>query len=272
MSLEKFNHYLIQKGQNENLSEINADPWEDIPLIKEAAMEELNSLRSRLSDLQRRFFVDQSKKLLIILQGMDTSGKNSTIRHVFRGVNPQGVHVSSFEKPTRRELSHDFLWRIHKCTPANGEIMIFDRSHYEDILAVRVNRLKPESVWKKRYQHINNFEQLLVDEGTIILKFFLHIDRATQKHRLQQRLDTPAKNWKFDPSDLVARKKWDEYEIAHEEVFAKTSHPHAPWYIIPANKKWARNLLVARIVVARLDDLHLSYPKVDFDPSEIVID
>ena len=272
MSLEKFNHYLIQKGQNENLSEINASPWEDIPPVKASALEELNSLRSRLTDLQRRFFVDQSKKLLIILQGMDTSGKNSTIRHVFRGVNPQGVDVSSFEKPTRRELEHDFLWRIHKRTPANGEIKIFDRSHYEDILAVRVNKLKPESVWKKRYQHINNFEQLLVDEGTIILKFFLHIDRATQKQRLQQRLDTPAKNWKFDPSDLVARKKWDEYEIAHEEVFAKTSHSHAPWYIIPANKKWARNLLVARIVVARLDDLHLSYPKVDFDPSEIVID
>ena len=150
--------------------------------------------------------------------------------------------------------------------------MIFDRSHYEDILAVRVNNLKPESIWKKRYQHINNFEQLLVDEGTIILKFYLHIDRAAQKQRLQERLDVPAKNWKFDASDLVARSKWDDYEKAHEDVFEKTSHPHAPWYIIPANKKWARNLLVARIIVSRIDDLHLSYPKVNFNPSEVVID
>ncbi|MGK0456831.1 MAG: PPK2 family polyphosphate:nucleotide phosphotransferase [Lentimonas sp.] len=272
MSLKKFKHYLIRKGQNETLSEVNAAPWDDIPKSKDDALEELNYLRSRLADLQQRFFVDRSKKLLIILQGMDTSGKNSTIRHVFRGVNPQGVHVSSFEKPTRQEASRDFLWRIHKCTPCNGEIMIFDRSHYEDILAVRVNNLKPEAVWEKRYQHINNFENLLIDEDTVILKFFLHIDRLTQKHRLQERLDVPAKNWKFDASDLVARKKWDEYEKAHEEVFAKTSRPNAPWYIIPANKKWARNLMVARIIVARLDDLQLSYPKVDFNPSEIVID
>ena len=273
MSLEKFNHYLVKEGQNERLSEISAAPWDDVPANKQSALEELSSLRLLLSDLQQRFFFDRSKKLLIVLQGMDTSGKNSTIRHVFRGVNPQGVHVSSFEKPTRREADHDFLWRIHKRVPANGEIMIFDRSHYEDILAVRVNKLKPESIWKKRYQHINNFEQMLIDEGTIILKFFLHIDRSTQKQRLQERLNKPSKNWKFDESDLVARKKWSEYERAHEEVFAKTSRPDiAPWYIIPANKKWARNLIVARIVVARMDALQLSYPEVDFDPNEIVID
>lgn len=272
MSLKNFQHYRIEKDQNQVLSEVDASPWDDMPDHKQVALEELSLLRLRLTDLQQRLFVDRSKKLLIILQGMDTSGKNSTIRHVFRGVNPQGVHVASFEKPTRREAAYDFLWRIHKRTPANGEIMIFDRSHYEDILAVRVNNLRPETIWKKRYQHINNFEQLLVDEGTIILKFFLHIDRATQKQRLQERLDVPAKNWKFDASDLVARNRWDEYEKAHEDVFSITSQPHAPWYIIPANKKWARNLLVARIVVACLDDLHLSYPKVDFKPSEIVID
>ena len=272
MSLGNFTHYLIQADQNQTLSAVPASPWDDMPSNKREAVRELNALRSQLSDLQQRFFVDRSKKLLIILQGMDTSGKNSTIRHVFRGVNPQGVHVSSFEKPTRREASHDFLWRIHKHTPANGEITIFDRSHYEDILAVRVNNLKPESVWQKRYQHINNFEQLLLDEGTIIIKFFLHIDRVTQKQRLQERLDIPEKNWKFDPSDLVARKRWSDYEKAHEDVFARTSNPDAPWYIIPANKKWARNLLVARILVAHLDNLHLSYPKVDFNPGEIVID
>lgn len=272
MSLKKFKHYLVKKGQNEKLSKIEASPWDDLPKTKSEALAELGELHIRLGDLQQRFHVDRRHKLLIVLQGMDTSGKGGTVKHVFRGVNPQGVHVAGFEKPTKSEAAHDFLWRVHQRTPGNGEIMIFDRSHYEDVLAVRVNHLKPESVWKKRFQHINNFEQLLVDEDTIILKFFLHIDRATQKQRLQERLDTPAKNWKFDDSDLVARSKWDAYEAAHEEVFEKTSKPEAPWYVIPANKKWARNLLVARIVVDRLEELHLSYPKVDFDPSQIEID
>ena len=272
MSLKRFRHYLVQEGQNETLLRISASPRGDLPNSKSEAFAELNDLHLRLGDLQQRFHVDRRHKLLIVLQGMDTSGKGGTIKHVFSGVNPQGVHVAGFEKPTTREAAHDFLWRVHQRTPANGEIMIFDRSHYEDVLAVRVNNLKPESVWKKRFRHINDFEQLLVDEDTIILKFFLHIDQDTQKKRLQERLDIPAKNWKFDSSDVIARAKWDDYEKAYEEVFDKTSHPHAPWFIIPSNKKWARNLLVARIVVAYLDDLHLSYPKVDFDPSLVKID
>jgi len=272
MSLSDFKHYIIKKGQNDCLAKVPSTPWADMPANKELAREELHELHNKLADLQQRFFVDRRKKLLIILQGMDTSGKNGTIKHVFRGVNPQGVHVSSFDRPSSRELAHDYLQRVHQCTPANGEIMIFDRSHYEDVLAVRVNRLKPESVWKKRFRHINDFEQMLIDENTIVIKFFLHISRATQKQRLQERLDVPAKNWKFDFSDLVARNKWEDYVKAYEEVFAKTSLPHAPWYLIPSNKKWARNLLVARIVVACLDDLQLSYPRVDFDPSQVAID
>ncbi|TVP78539.1 MAG: polyphosphate kinase 2 family protein [Puniceicoccaceae bacterium] len=269
--LSDFDKYLITQKQNHRLSKVTSDPWPDLPTGKHAAAKELSALHARLADLQQRFFVDRRKKLLFVLQGMDTSGKNGTIRNVFRGVNPQGVHVASFEKPSTREMGHDYLWRVHKRAPRNGEIMIFDRSHYEDVLAVRVNQLTSEAVWRKRYRHINDFEQMLTDEGTFIIKFFLHIDRDTQKQRLQERLDTPAKNWKFDQSDLVARSKWDEYVAAYEEVFAKTSPAHAPWYIIPANKKWARNLLVARIVVACLEDMHLSYPKVDFDPSEVVI-
>ncbi|MEM1222853.1 MAG: PPK2 family polyphosphate kinase [Verrucomicrobiota bacterium] len=272
MSLSDFDGYLIKKGQNDKLAKVASDPWDDIPLSKKEGREELNELNLRLADLQQRFFVDRRKKLLIVLQGMDTSGKNGTIRNVFRGVNPQGVHVASFDKPSSRELSYDYLWRIHKRVPAKGEITIFDRSHYEDVLAVRVNKLRPEEVWRKRYRHINDFEQLLVDEDTIVLKFFLHIDRATQKARLQERLDMPFKNWKFDNSDLIARSKWDEYFEAHEEVFEKTSLPHAPWYLIPANKKWARNLLAARIIVACLEDLHLTYPEVDYDPSAVVIE
>ncbi|GHC04509.1 PPK2 family polyphosphate kinase [Cerasicoccus arenae] len=272
MELSDYKHYLIKKDQNDNLSKVSPDPWKDLPECKKEAREELSDLHIRLAELQQRFFVDKSKKLLFVLQGMDTSGKNGTIKHVFRGVNPQGVHVSSFDKPTSHELAHDYLWRVHRSTPANGEIVIFDRSHYEDVLAVRVNELRPKAIWKKRFRHINDFEQMLIDEGTIILKFFLHIDRATQKERLQERLDRPEKNWKFDPSDLVARSRWEQYVEAYEEVFDKTSHLDAPWYVIPANKKWARNLLVARIVVACLDDLQLSYPKVTYDPSSIQID
>jgi len=272
MSLSKYKKYLIKKGQNEQLAGVSSDPWQDLPKNKSAAALELHELHNRLADLQQRFFVDRRKKLLLVLQGMDTSGKNGTIKHVFRGVNPQGVHVASFEKPSSRELAHDYLWRIHKRVPSNGEIVIFDRSHYEDVLAVRVNDLKPEDVWRKRYRHINDFEQMLVDENTVILKFFLHIDRDTQKERLQERLDIPAKNWKFDTSDIVARGLWNKYIQAYEEVFKKTNHPHAPWYIIPANKKWARNLLVARIVVACLEDMHLSYPKINYDPASIIID
>jgi PPK2 family polyphosphate:nucleotide phosphotransferase len=272
MSLSDFDHYLIKPGQNNVLKNVPSDPWEDLPKTKKEGIKELHELHLKLADLQQRFFVDRSQKFLLVLQGMDTSGKNGTIKNAFRGVNPQGVHVASFEKPNTRELKHDYLWRVHKQTPGNGEIVIFDRSHYEDILAVRVNKLRPENVWKKRYRHINDFEQLLHDEGTIILKMFLHINQDTQKQRLQERLDTPEKNWKFDGSDLVARGKWEEYVKAHEDVFAKTTQAHAPWYIIPANKKWARNLLVARIVVASLEDLQLSYPKVDFDPKTIQID
>ncbi len=272
MSLDDYQHYLIKTGQNDILSKVKSSPWEDLPTSKKEANKELSELHIRLADLQQRFFVDRRRKFLLVLQGMDTSGKNGTIKHAFRGVNPQGVAVASFDKPSTRELSHDYLWRVHKCAPAKGEMVIFDRSHYEDVLAVRVNNLTPETVWRKRYRHINDFEQLLTDENTIVIKMFLHIDRDTQRQRLQERLDIPAKNWKFDASDLVARSKWEDYEKAYEEVFAKTSHPHAPWYIIPANKKWARNLLVARIIVASLEDLHLSYPLVDYDPSSVEID
>jgi len=272
MKLSDYDRYLITQEQNNKISKVRSDPWEDLPITKIAAKKELSELHIRLADLQQRFFVDRRKKMLLVLQGMDTSGKNGTIRHVFRGVNPQGVHVASFEKPSTRELNHDYLWRVHKRAPSKGEIVIFDRSHYEDVLAVRVNELKPENVWRKRFRHINDFEQMLTDEDTVILKFFLHIDRETQKQRLQERLDVPAKNWKFDHSDLVARSKWDDYVEAYEEVFEKTSVRHAPWYVIPSNKKWARNLLVARIVVACLEDMHLSYPDVDYDPAKVVID
>lgn len=270
MELKDIEPYLVSNGLNSSLSQTSANPWKDIPSREEAHLE-LKELQVKLSDLQEKFYVDRRRKLLIVLQGMDTSGKNSTIRNVFKGVNPQYAHVASFEKPTRKELNYDFLWRVHREVPAAGEIVIFDRSHYEDVLAVRVNQLCDQARWRKRYEHINNFERLLFDEGTIILKLFLHIDKDTQKQRLQSRLDTPSKNWKFDPSDLIARDNWKAYQEAYEEVFQRTSHDHAPWYLIPSNKKWARNLIVARIITATLDDLHLTYPKVNFNPNEIDI-
>ncbi|MGE9295238.1 MAG: PPK2 family polyphosphate kinase [Puniceicoccales bacterium] len=271
MIVKGFEQYAVKPGNTPRLADISAESGKEVPEDKDEAIDELSELRVRLADLQKRFFIDRRRKLLVVLQGMDTSGKGGTIRHVFRGVNPSGVDVACFDKPTKLELSYDYLWRVHKRVPANGEIVIFDRSHYEDVLAVRVNELKPPAVWKKRFRHIAEFERMLADEGTLILKFFLHIDRETQRKRLQKRLDNPEKNWKFDQSDLVARDKWDLYMDAHEEVFRRTSTEQAPWYIVPSNKKWERNLIVARIIVGLLDSLDLTYPKVDFNPADIAI-
>ncbi len=239
---------------------------------KEEAQERFLRTCDRLAELQRNVYVNRQHKILVVLQGMDTSGKNGTIRKVFRMTDPTGVHVASFARPTAIELSHDYLWRIHQRCPANGEIVIFDRSHYEDITAVAVNNLAPEKVWRRRFDHINDFERMLADEGTVILKFFLHIDLAEQKERLQARLDDPTKHWKFDTSDLVARERWDQYMNIYEEIFSRTSHPHAPWYIVPANRKWLRNLIIAEILCKRLAELDLSPPKVSFDPEDIEID
>ena len=203
---------------------------------------------------------------------MDTGGKDGTIRHVFEGVNPQGVKVASFKVPTREELDHDYLWRVHKQTPGKGEIVIFNRSHYEDVLVVRVHKLAPQKVWSLRYEQINEFERLLYEEGTIILKFFLQIDLKEQKERLQARLDDPNKQWKFSLGDLEERKLWPEYTEAYEDVLSKTSTKWAPWYIVPANRKWYRYLVVASIMVDALKRLDMSYPKPEDDLSQVNIE
>ena len=268
--LEKFKKYKVDNKNIISLNDINGNSVE-ASNCKYNYIKEFECLQKQMFELQEKFSVDKTKKLLVILQGMDTSGKNSTIRQVFRGLNPQFARVASFSKPTTEELSYDFLWRIHKKVPSSGEIVIFDRSHYEDVLAVRVNELCDEQNWRKRFDHINNFEKMLFDEGTIILKFFLHIDKATQKKRLNKRLEKPSKNWKFDPTDLVAREKWTDYEKAYEEVFNKTSKDYAPWFIIPSNIKWARNLIIARIIAETLESLDLTYPKVSFNPDKIKV-
>ena len=229
-------------------------------------------LNRELEELQELLYAESKNKVLIILQGMDTAGKDGTIRHVFDGVNPQGVRVACFKVPTRVELDHDYLWRIHNRTPGNGEIVIFNRSHYEDVLVVRVHSLVSEDVWQKRFEHINCFEKFLTDEGTTILKFFLWIDLDEQKQRLQARLDNPHKQWKFKTGDLKERKRWDEYIQAYEDILSKTSTEWAPWYIIPANRKWYRNLVIGEILIQKLKDMKMSYPKPEEDLSGVVVE
>jgi len=229
-------------------------------------------LNKELEDLQELLYAEAKHKVLIVLQAMDTGGKDGTIRHVFEGVNPAGVNVASFKVPTPEELSHDFLWRIHKRTPAKGEMVIFNRSHYEDVLIVRVHELTPEVVWRKRYDQINQFEQLLVDEGTTILKFYLHIDKDEQKARLQARLDEPHKRWKFAKGDLDERKLWPQYMAAYEEMLSKTSTDAAPWYIIPGNRKWYRDLVISQVIVDKLKALNMQYPQPEADLENIVIE
>ena len=234
---------------------------------KKDANSSLQSLCAQLAELQRLIYAEHKHSLLIVLQGMDTSGKNGTIRSVFHLADPVGVHVASFKKPNTAELDHDFLWRIHAKAPQKGDIKIFDRSHYEDITAVRVHDLAPKSIWSKRYDHINAFEQLLTDEGTTILKFYLHIDRDEQKRRLESRLQEPEKRWKFDASDILARSHWDDYIDAYNESLKRTNKRWARWYVVPANHKWLRNLVVAGTVVKTLANLGMKYPQPEI-PTE----
>jgi PPK2 family polyphosphate:nucleotide phosphotransferase len=225
----------------------------------------------RLQELQRVLWAEGKHSLLIVLQAMDAGGKDGTIRHVFRGVNPQGCQVTSFKVPTKEELAHDYLWRIHKATPRRGYIGIFNRSHYEDVLAVRVHNLVPPEVWQKRYEQINHFEKLLVDSGTTILKFFLNISKEEQKERFQARLDDPSKNWKFSMGDIEKRGHWDDYMLAFEEALSRCSSPWAPWYVIPANHKWYRNVAVSNIIIETLESLDMRYPPPMPNAAQIVI-
>ncbi|WP_456397233.1 polyphosphate kinase 2 family protein [Desulfurobacterium sp.] len=228
---------------------------------KNDVKEEFHRLRKRLCELQDVLYAEGKHKILIVLQGMDTAGKDGTIKHVFKEVHLQGIKVFSFKEPTEEELSHDFLWRVHKHTPGKGEIAIFNRSHYEDVLIVRVHRLVPEKVWMKRYEHIRNFEKMLFDEGTTILKFYLHISKKEQKKRLLERLTNPRKRWKLHVEDVKERKHWDEYIRAYNDAIFKTSTIYAPWFVIPSDKKWFRNYLVAKIIVKKLESLNMKYPE-----------
>lgn len=238
---------------------------------KKHAPKELAKLQERLFELQERLYAENKQSLLIILQAMDAAGKDSTIRKVFEGINPQGVQVSSFKAPTEIELAHDFLWRIHQRVPAKGMIGVFNRSHYEDVLVVRVNNLVPEEVWRKRYAHINHFERLLADSGTHILKFYLNISKAEQKKQLQERLDDPTKHWKFSVGDLPVRNQWDDYMRAFEDVFTQCNTDYAPWHIIPGNTRWYRTLTITKIIVETLEKMNPQYPKPEEGLDKVVI-
>jgi PPK2 family polyphosphate:nucleotide phosphotransferase len=211
-------------------------------------------------------------RILLVLQAMDTGGKDGCVKHVFSRIDPQGIHVRSFKKPTEEELARDFLWRVHEKVPRNGEMVIFNRSHYEDVIAVKVKKLFPDKVWKQRYQHIVDFERMLAEEGTTVVKIYLHISKDEQKRRIVSRLENPDKHWKFHPDDLKDRALWNDFMKTYEDLLSKTSTEHAPWYVVPANRKWYRNLCVARIMVDTMKRLNMKLPTVDWDPKKIVVE
>jgi PPK2 family polyphosphate:nucleotide phosphotransferase len=261
--------YRVKPGEKVHLRDIDPNDTHLVPGGKKAAEKESQELPARLEELQELLYASRKQAILIVLQGMDTSGKDGTIRHVMNGFNPAGTRVASFRKPSQEELDHDYLWRVHHQVPAKGEIAVFNRSHYEDVLVVRVHNLVPKSVWKKRYDHITAFEQMLVDEGTVIRKFFLHISREEQRQRLQARVDDPTKRWKFQHGDIEERELWDDYQEAYEAALEKTSTDDAPWYIVPANHKWYRNHVVASVLVETLEGLHMKYPEPDLSGVKI---
>jgi PPK2 family polyphosphate:nucleotide phosphotransferase len=253
--------YRVPPGTDVRLADLPTDDADEYDGDKGAAKEELEACNQRLAELQQLLYADGRHKLLVVLQGMDTAGKDGTIKHVFRHVNPLGVHVANFKKPTEVELAHDYLWRVHAHTPASGHITIFNRSHYEDVLIVRVRGLVPTERIEPRYGHIVDFERLLVDEGTVVVKFFLHISHDEQRERLQERVDNPAKRWKFEHGDVDERELWDDYQRAYELAIGRTSTEGAPWYVVPADKKWFRNLVVSKVLIETLEAMDLAYPE-----------
>ena len=230
---------------------------------KESAKAELEKVKARLDVLQERLAAEQRRSVLLVLQAMDAAGKDGTIRSMHSALNPAGVQVTSFKAPGGPETQHDHLWRVHAAAPAHGEIGIFNRSHYEDVLVVRVKEFVPKSVWSKRFDHINAFERLLVDEGTTIVKCFLHVSAEQQRERLQARIDDPEKQWKFRAGDLDDRALWPKFQAAYQDTIRRTSTEHAPWYVVPADRNWVRNLAVAKILLHTLERMNPKLPPVD---------
>jgi PPK2 family polyphosphate:nucleotide phosphotransferase len=264
--------YRVEPGSEIDLSHWDPNDTSEFDGDKKSSQAALEDIKEKLAELQEILYAQHKQKMLIVLQAMDTGGKDGTIRHVFQGLNPQGIHIANFKAPTAIELDHDYLWRIHQHTPAAGEIVIFNRSHYEDVLIVRVHKLVLKDVWKQRYDQIRSFEKLLADEGTTILKFYLHISAEEQKERLRARLEDPTKHWKFNPGDLQERQHWKEYMQAYQDALMKTSTAHAPWYIVPANKKWYRDWVIANVILNALQNLKMEYPQPKYDVAAMLRD
>ena len=262
--------FLVEPGSRVSLKEHNTA--ETGGLTKKLGRAQLRELVGPLNELQQLLYASQKYALLIVLQGMDTAGKDGVIKHVVGAFNPQGCQVTSFKVPTRQELAHDFLWRVHKATPGRGLVGIFNRSHYECVLVERVEQLVPDVVWQKRYEAINQFEEILSESGVVILKFFLHISKEEQHERLQDRLKDPCSHWKFKVGDLATRAKWDQYMAAFEDALGKCSTEHAPWYVIPSDRKWYRNLVVSQIVVETLRSLDMAWPPLEEGAEGVVIE
>ncbi|MGD0958417.1 MAG: polyphosphate kinase 2 family protein [Methylomonas sp.] len=256
--------FIIKPGEKVQLDKI--DPaFTGKHESHDAALPKIRENVARMDKLQYLLYADGDQSLLVVLQALDAAGKDGVVRHLFSGMNPQGASVFGFKQPSKDEAAHDFLWRAHRRTPGKGEIVIFNRSHYEDVLVVRVHKLADKSIWSKRYALINDFEKMLLNNGTRILKFFLHISAEEQLARFKQRLDDPSRHWKISEADYIERELWPEYIEAYEEAIERTSTQHAPWYIIPANHKWFRNLAISEIIADTMDEMGLKLPPTHVD-------
>jgi PPK2 family polyphosphate:nucleotide phosphotransferase len=264
--------YRVRAGTRVRLDAIDPADTSGFGSSKDSGRARLEKLKGRLEELQERLYAEHRHALLVVLQGMDAAGKDGTIRRVFEGVNPQGVRVAPFKQPTPEELDHDFLWRVRAATPRRGEIALFNRSHYEDVLVPRVHGTIDRPTWERRYRAINEFERQLSDDGTRILKFMLHVSRSEQKRRLKERLADPTKHWKFRSDDARERQCWDQYMRAYDEALARTSTPWAPWFVVPSDRKWYRDLVVCDRLVRALDALRMKYPPLpkEFRPTRVI--
>jgi PPK2 family polyphosphate:nucleotide phosphotransferase len=260
----------VRTGASVKLSDF--DPADTLGWNKETAKVELERVKLELDQLQQRLFAEGTRSVLLVVQAMDAAGKDGTIRSIFSGLNPAGVNVVGFKVPGGRETQHDYLWRVHEHAPAKGFITVFNRSHYEDVLVVRVKGFAPRSVWSRRYDHINAFEQMLSDEGTTVVKCFLNVSKDKQKERFQERLDDPTKRWKFRTGDLEDRALWPKFQTAYRDALERTSTRAAPWYVVPADRNWVRNLAVARILLDTLRAMKPQFPDPEVGLDDIVID
>ncbi len=270
MKQPQTNLITAKPGHKIRLKDVDPDATGDYK-SKDEPKERLAQLLKQRGALQEKLYAESKQSLLIVLQAMDTGGKDGALKDLLDGVNPAGIHVAAFKAPTKEELAHDFLWRVHKEVPPRGFIGVWNRSHYEDVLVARVHNLVPEKVWKRRYKQINDFEEMLGENGTRVVKFYLHISKDEQKKRLQARLDDPDKHWKFSTGDLEERKLWDDYQSAFEDAINECSTKAAPWNIVPANHKWARDLALAERVNTVLEEMNPRFPDITFDPKKVVV-